>query len=382
MNNFFIFLLATYYCISIYFVLIKDKNKITFSTHNVFALIFLGVYSLLFPFSYYLTEKGFNTPSFSKFILSYNFLDILLYYIVVFVVTHSFLYVLRREKNCFILNKSSLFSSQLFYKIGIIFLIVGCISDFLYFRAYGGYIEYLKYADAIRSGVISVYNKFSFLTIFREFTFISSIIFFSLIDKQSNKKSNMCLFLFLISFVFSMRTLISNRGRLSILLYFLVFIVFYCKKKWNFKYFNIKVLLISMLTIVLSLVCLMAIGNILGRNISTNIFYQLNKELSFVFVDFKATADNLNFKNARFLLDIVYAPCYLLPSSVWIKMGITPASKIMTIFTSGFNKGSGGVYGEMPIDLISLSYMQFGIFGVFIIPVLYAFAYKIKLEKK
>ena len=262
-------------------------------------------------------------------------------------------------------------------------LLVGVLSDFLYLRVYGSYENYLNYSGAIRSGVISVNNPFSFLIVFRSCISISSYIFLSQIKKENIFKK-VSFILFCISFILSIRILYSNRGRVGFVFYFAIIVIYIFKssRKQKDNYITLKTIRVGMIFILLLILGLYLSGVLLKRNSSGSILTQINKEISFVFADFIILQENKDIIDFRHFIDVVLFPIYILPMSFWSsKLGITTASSDLTLLSTGFRKGEGGVYGEMPIDLVSLSYIQVGILGIFVIPMVYAWIYSFVLKR-
>lgn len=231
-------------------------------------------------------------------------------------------------------------------------------------QRYGGYTAYLVYANAVRSGVISVSNPFSFMIAFRDCVVFSSYLFFSQIRKNGKFQFGI-FFLFLAAAFFSMRVLYSNSGRLSILIYFIVLIVYILLNKKTISYVGFKTIIWTIVGGVVFFWALIFVGNLLSRNMSIDITTQITKEISFIYVNFIAELKNLKFENWRFFVDAIIFPIYLLPSSIWkVRFGIETASTLNTFLVSGTVKGAHGVYGEMPVDMVSLSYMQLGFVGI------------------
>lgn len=374
----FILALGIMYFGSLYLVAIKVNGRLSLNLYNIFLFAFAFVYSILFPICYYLTLIGYNITSFSYYIVNFSIGDILLYYLAIFIVTHTVLWAFRKNKlllnSVLTYNSSSKGADRVLY-VAIVMLVLGLVCDHLYLRAYGGYDNYLNYSLALRSGVVLVNNPFSFLIIFRDCIIFSSYLFFSQIRK--NEKFNLVSFvMFLIAFFFTMKVLYSNSGRLSILLYFLILLLFYLCRNKTWKYINLKIMAIGLGVLIIFVWAAFFVGHLLSRNIADNILLQMTKEFSFIFVNFKVQLENLTFDNYRFFIDVILLPVFILPSSIWSsRLGVQTASTLNTIFISGAPKGTGNVYGEMPIDLISLSYMQLGIFGLVVIPLVYSFLF-------
>ena len=372
---YFIIVFAIFYFFTLFIILDRDGYNIKLNAHNVIAFTFILLYVIFFPVCYQLTMNGYNTPSFIEWMKKYTELDIVIYYAFITVVSHVFLFVLRRKNRFIPVYYEDEYSDNKTLYIGIILLIIGLIADYLYLRVYGGYTGYLVYANAVRSGVISVSNPFSFMIAFRDCIVFASYLFFSQI-KKNNIFSFGKLFLFLFSAFFALRVLYSNSGRLSILIYFIVILAYALLNKRDIAYVNFKTIVIAIIGGIAFFVALIFIGNMLSRNISNNMTMQITKEISFIYVNFIGVLRNLKFDDWRFLIDTIIFPIYLLPSSIWkVKMGVSTASTVNTFLVSGTVKGAQGVYGEMPVDFVSLSYMQLGVIGIFILPIVYAFLF-------
>ena len=334
-------------------------------------------YSMLFffPICYQLSVNGYNTKSFSEWIKQYSEISVAVYFLLIAAVSHTFLFVLRR-KNTIIsttyIEDKVVYSERRILYIAILLFGIGLLADYLYLRVYGGYTAYLVYANAVRSGVISVSNPFSFMIAFRDCIIFSSYLFFSQIRKNGKFQFGI-FFFFLASVFFSLRVLYSNSGRLSILIYFIVLIVYIILHKKTISYVGFRTIIWTIVGGIIFFWALIFVGNLLSRNMSTDITTQITKEISFIYVNFIAELKNLKFENWRFFIDTIIFPVYLLPSSIWkVRFGIETASTLNTFLVSGAVKGDSGVYGEMPVDMVSLSYMQLGFIGILFLPIVYA----------
>lgn len=384
----FIISFSILYFSSLILVLKKENNQIINCTYNIILFSFALIFSFLFPINYYLSIKGFNIDLYIDYYKNYKYFEIVLYYISIFASTHAFLFVARKkniltkklfDKNKDDINIQSESSDKKIMIVGIIMLIIGIISNYLYLKVYGGYKNYLNYSSLIRSGIITIKNPFSFLIAFRNFIIFSSYIFLSMIYTNKNKISRY--FLFFLSFIFSLFILYSNKGRISFAIYILVLLGYAFLRKKNVEYINIKTLTKVCLVGIVFLIGIVNVGKILGRNTDGNFLMQLNKEFSFIFLNFKVIFNNLKIENYRLLKDLILFPIYLLPNSIWYgKFNILKCSDINTMFWFGSIKGVGSVYGEMPVDFISISYMQFGFAGIIILPIFYAILFDIVMQ--
>ena len=344
-----------------------------------------GRLGFLFPICSLLTALNFNTSSMQSYINQFDFYEVIFYYLCISLVSIAFFGTLKHKEAYLNIIETDSNSSdndsddKYAFAIALGMLIVGAIADYLYIRVYGSYSNYMNYSGAIRSGVISVHNPFSFLIVFRSCLSFSSFLFLTQI-KSNNKVKFMNLVLFIISCFLSLRVLYSNRGRLGFIIYFAVIFAYILSKRSNRTVFSfsLKTAWKAILIIVLFVVALYVSGEILNRNVSENIITQINKEISFIYSDFIVLIKNDDNTINRWFKDAILFPVYLLPTSIWRnRWGLTTASSDLTLLASGFRKGEGGQYGEMPIDFISLSYMQLGVIGILVIPIVYALLFSL-----
>lgn len=377
------FLLGIMYIVFLSLTLTKNDGQIQINKPNILKLVFAGVYGLLFPLCSLFTALNFNTLSMKSYIQQFDIFEVLFYYFCVSLVTIAFFGTLKQKEGIIESNEVSESdesnNNAYAFVLALGMLLIGAVSDYLYIRVYGGYSNYMNYSGAIRSGVISVNNPFSFMIVFRSCLSFSSFLFLTQI-KKNGKIQIVNLTLFLVSFFLSLRVLYSNRGRLGFIIYFTVIFIYIVseRKKISEFSFSLKTILKAMLFIMIFVIALYFSGELLNRNISENIISQINKEISFIYADFIVIIKNSGEVMSRYFTDTILFLIYLLPTSIWRnKFGITTASSDLTLLASGFRKGEGGQYGEMPIDFISLSYIQLGVIGIFIIPIVYALLFSI-----
>ena len=370
-------LLAAIYLVGTTFLYRKSNGKIEFCLDNIFLLAFQAWVCIVYPVSYLLSSRGMNSEENSASILDITAGGVFLYYLSAFIILFTVLTCLRRKKRyddlrlTITLDKkeNDANDSGYFWIASAVFLI-GVVCDVLYLRVYGGYMNYLQYVNDLRSGVAELYNPLSFLITFRNCVYFASFLYFALMFK--NHKLVFSRFvLFIASFVYSLFILYSNKGRLGFVLYLCTFLVYFLYAKGFLKTINFKMFLKAIPLLAL-FVGLLAVSNVvLDRGTNTNFIASFNREISFPFVNF----ETIVFKSGvnRYFIDTLLWPIFVLPSRIWDSMfGIRTASAMMTLYTAGGFKGEEGIYGEMPIDLISVSYIQLGIVGVFAFALVWA----------
>lgn len=248
-------------------------------------------------------------------------------------------------------------------------LFIGIISYALYSKAYGGFFGLLKYSLAIRSGIMTVNNPFSFLQRFGGLAFFSSFLFFGLLIDKSTAKYHfkLCFLGFTFAFVFSLYVLYSWVGRVAMLTYFTTFILGYtlCNHRSPSNLIGRLFLLVVIFPF-----ALLIVDRVLGRSsISLGAIELLAKELSFPFASYIVQLGQCNY---RLFKDIFVAPLFILPQRIWSGMlNIELASSHNTYVFYGARKGEAGVSGSIPVDMITFAHMQASILGVVLVGLLW-----------
>ncbi len=239
-------------------------------------------------------------------------------------------------------------------------LIVAFVLRYLYVSAYGGFLAYLEYSRAIRSGIFEINNPWSFLQPFGHLALFASYIFWAI--RREGRKTFPSFVGFWLSFSFSIYVLYSWVGRVGFLVYLCIFLLaFIYLKKISAR----KVLIASFVGSLAGLYFLYIISNILEIKGADNFSYYVVREISFPFVSFFAQLERGDYLFRGFS-DLLLAPLYLLPSS-WSVGWLEGAEQVNTLVISGAKKGDYGVTGGIPVDLITLGLMQIHIPGIFVI---------------
>lgn len=372
------------------FVLLRRLSKdILLSADNIVILSVAFFYGIIFPIVYFYSLKNPNSE-YLIIISNYDALDLIIYYICIAAFLVLFVNVFRlsvdkSHSNMLVIEDNNVEcvadkSSQL-YIATILLLVVGVLSDFLYCRAYGGYLGYLEYSGFIRSGITNlISNRWSFLIVFRDCVIIASYLLFSQIKKNDRIQFGR-LSLFVVSFVYSLLILYANKGRISFLIYIAVFLITYVCNKRKIKFFNIKAVFYMVVAFFVFIAGTGWVSGVVSRTSEFSGFNMICNEVAFVFSNFKLLLSKVDIENFRCFIDIVFYPLFLLPSSLWRRIMPDTASDIMTILTFGNKKGQGGILGETPVDAISIGYLQSGIIGVCVFAVFWGFM-SAKLYKK
>ncbi len=239
-------------------------------------------------------------------------------------------------------------------------LLAAIAMQWLYTLAYGGFLGLLSYSLAIRSAVFPVQNSLSFLKPFGGLALFASFGFFGLWLSRHRTLGNAIGFL--LSFCFSLYVLASWLGRVSFGLYFATLILaVFLTHRWRpvAMLFGGSVLLIA---IALGAYYVSVSLNLKSADSLTSFMAQ---EFSFPFVSFFAQLDSGQHLFRAFK-DVIVAPIYLLPSSLWTKW-LVGVSQVNTEVIMGVPKGVQGVTQGVPVDLITLGLMQASLSGVAVI---------------
>jgi len=248
-------------------------------------------------------------------------------------------------------------------------LIVAFVLRYLYVSAYGGFLVYLEYSRAIRSGIFEINNPWSFLQPFGHLALFASYIFWAI--RRESKKTFSNFIGFWLSFLFSIYVLYSWVGRVGFLVYLCIFLLaFIYLKKLSAR----KIIITSAAGSLIGLYLLYVISNVFEIKGADNFSYYLVREISFPFVSFFAQLDHGDYLFRGFS-DLLSAPLYLLPSS-WSVGWLEGAEQVNTLVISGAKKGDYGVTGGIPVDLITLGLMQIHIPGIFVIGIVFGMLLK------
>jgi len=379
LNAITIIILAVFLLLMAFLLLVRTKKGIVLSADNVIVLGVAAIWGILFPIIYFYSLQNPNNR-YLIVISSYSAWDMVRYYVCIGV----FLFFLVKTFRLFS-DESRLISplsddgdggvpdeeSDRLYIASVLLFAVGVISDVMYCWAYGGYLGYLEYSAFVRSGITDlVKNPWSFLIVFRDCVSVSSFLLFSQLRKKGTVQIGRVV-LFVASVIYSLMILFANRGRLSFLIYVVVFLMAYWMNKEKVKVIKIKNVCFVAMAFFATVILLESLSAWMGRTTEFDAIDLMCSEIAFCFSNFKMLLNEMRADNARFFLDIVSYPLFLLPSSLWRKIIPDTASDFMTVLAFGSKKGQDGVLGETPIDSVSIGYLQLGIVGVFVFAVFF-----------
>jgi hypothetical protein len=240
-------------------------------------------------------------------------------------------------------------------------LVLAMLLQGLYTRAYGGFLGVLDYSALIRSALFDrvANNPFSFLQPFGGLAMIAAYGFFGL---WLSGRRNIGIALGLaLSFTFSLYILYSFLGRMGFLIFLAAFpLGVSLARRRN----PLKLILWGLVLFMAILVASYGVSVWLNLKAAGSLTVFLVREISFPFGSFFAQLSNGEHLFRGFI-DFVVAPVYLLPSSLWTSW-LEPVGQVNTAVIMGAPKGQGGVTGGIPVDLLTLGFMQIHIVGVFL----------------
>ncbi|HMR48028.1 MAG TPA: hypothetical protein PKE40_02230 [Arachnia sp.] len=237
---------------------------------------------------------------------------------------------------------------------------VAVLSQYLYTRDYGGFSGVFDYAQQVRAGALdeSVRSRFSFLSPLAGFSMLACYGFFGLFLERSSR--NIRTFLGAAStFAFSLYVLASWQGRVALVVFvgsLLLGVLLFARLN------RLAVILGSGVFFVLGIASVAFVSGLLDRGEETSRLGFFTEQVSFVFSGFWAWAGGTDI-TYRYFYDLVVSPMFLLPSSMTLG-DFTRISDVHTALMLGAAKGSGDIYGAMPLDLMTMGYSQLGLFGV------------------
>jgi len=362
-----IFLGLALFLSCVFFALARGR-KCTYITLLEWAILGIGlIYGLGWVLVVGLTSVGYNAR-WSYHILPFKdsfLIHNLLAFLVVPCVIAGWLIATRISRMGTRLSSVHLsFSPGYLHLCAWILLGISIFLRWFYVKAFGGFIEYLEYSAAIRSGIFQIYNKWSFLqpfsgvAIFSTFLFVASLL--------EDRRNIIKIIGFALSSSFSFYVLYSQLGRLG----FLVFVSTILLSVLYFKEIKPRLLIIGSL---FGAGAMMILAYTISQNFdlkgSDCIQEFVSRELCFPFVSFFTQLDYGEYLYLWFR-DFIFSPLYLLPSSWWGQW-FDEISQINTLVVMGMRKGDFGVTGGIPVDLITLGLMQSSFFGVFVVGALF-----------
>lgn len=250
-------------------------------------------------------------------------------------------------------------------EMGAAWLMLGLavITQWLYTLSYGGFIGALTQSAAFRSGLLTTENRLGFLFPFGSLAYVASFIFFGLL--LAGRRPVRLWISLVLAVAVSLYVLLLRLGRVDALVYLATFLFGYLMYRVNRP---LTLLAISGLGGVAILAGTYWLSLVSGISFTEGLAAFLAKELAFPFVNFleHSAAET----RLRWFYDIVVMPVFLLPESLWAGW-VENVSDVTTTLIKGAPKGTAGVSGGMPVDLLTLGLLQASVLGVLVVGFLF-----------
>lgn len=227
----------------------------------------------------------------------------------------------------------------------------------LYTRAYGGFAGLLSFSLLMRAGLTPVSNPLSFLQPFGGLALFASFGFFGLL--LSRRRSVWIVLGLMLSVPFSLYVLYSWMGRVGFSVYLATFLLGFLLSR---RPHPLTVLVGGGAVMVAVVIGAYYASLWLNLKASQTLETFVARELAFPFGSFFAQLSSGEHL-ARGFKDLALAPVYLLPSSLWTNW-VEEVSQVNTAVIMGAPKGTQGITGGIPVDLLTLGLMQASLPGV------------------
>lgn len=271
----------------------------------------------------------------------------------------------RNDKDLKIIN----IESRSFVVASIILCFIGWFALILWTRVYGMPWDIFPYASQIRSGIVKIDNPFTFVKPLCPILIIASYCFFLILIETKKKNKFIYAIFFIISVIGSVIYSIANDGRLMMILFILVpvlYVIFRKNKKINF----VKLSILAIITLIIlgnldNITYYIRNGKIREKENESSISEIVLNELDFVHMNVINTLymrENGIITEYTWLQDlknIVYS---------WVPERFKPES-VVTLYelnTSKYNNLSG----TLPTDLITAGIYEYGSWLFFILPLI------------
>ena len=359
--------------ISLIYEILDIKKRKSIRIINVFGLMYCltyGFFTSIIMLSYEFTEKQFRRIVYTNTMLNSLWVWLVLALVGYFII--RFVYELKPTKPN-LKHKSATLESdirdcQRLLITSLVCLIIGIISLFLWSYAYGGIFELIKVANTVRSGNNEIKNSLAFFK--HPARIVTLVSYVSIILIQKKYKRNLNVFLFVVSFIFSILYLFASDGRLSMAMYLVILILIGFRIFTDNTKFNKKIFLLC-ITAIFALMLIMRMDFITnyirtGDNLDADsnfVFDSILDEFAYVIVAGQNSSNLWLTEGSPFLIvhDIMsgifaWFPSFIKPGDFINIWDYNTQSCQMTNLYSG----------QWPTDFVSTSIYTLGLFGIFV----------------
>ncbi len=356
------------------FTKINIDKKITIK--SFFELYYLLVYGMVPIVSIiYINQNSYiNYYFFTNNTSYYYYLFVIsvIFYLLFLAYCYLLKYTKKMEKpNVKIIDVSS----SKFFVSTIIISLIGIISIVMWTKVYGMPWDIIKYANIIRSGKSTIYNKYTFL---KPFCSLVIIAFYNNIVMFGKTKFKLINVLNLIvNLFFSIIFLLANDSRMFILIFFLTIFLYF---KNQIVKLNIKTTMLYILLAISVILVLGRLDNITyyirhGQSMKEN---ESNRIVDIVHNEFTYTYRNginvLYFYDMNMLPSIHEMKDLENIALSWVPERFKQNKEGLTKLNTSYYYGISGV---IPTDIITASIYKFHVFGIIIMPLIISFILKL-----
>lgn len=327
-----------------------------------------SIYYVFIPTFYLIFRLIDNIDSQVK--IEYNLERILISFIfsLVFWILYNTSYRLSRKNYIYRVSQIAYpFLKVLF----VLFLVTGSLSLVITVSHFGGFVEVLRYTEAIRAYGIQYFNVPGYLTIFKTLSSLLLIPPFIILFIYKKNWNGLQSVIVVISFIAAMYFLIFNAGRAELLIFILIFVTLYVYLR---KISLAKIFFFGVVAIVAAFYLDTFFWKLsYGSSPSIpSVSFNLTRFLSEFMFPFRnlINSDNINSYAGFSMFKDFYMWIFdLIPQSLFQieKVNYRAPYEIVTMY---YNKDSN-LLGGIPIDLITLFYRQLGLFSLMILSVIF-----------
>ncbi len=372
-------------------VVVKDvlKEKCINSAllFKVIYILTFGIIPFLISFLFVIDDRTFRLRN--VIVLRYDdneAISLCFMAVMAFICFFVFNYSYNKGNKARVVNKKEFLSEKQLVILGIICMTIGIASLFIWTDVFGGPIRFIEYAAAVRGDSDNTWanNQFAMFKHPARLIYPALFLFYTLIANKNSRYKIIEIPLFLINLIFAIILLLDNDGRLTIVSFALIMVLFPIIKKEivgmeGFVFLAIAGLICAIVITQLDSITSYIRSGEFSEEESTPIFTTLVNEFLYVYKsNINASEHNaFTIKHLFWLEDLITGIQAWLPTS--LKFYSTDS-------VWQYNTKYSGSKATVPCDIISEGIYDFGIIGpiifVYIAGKLLAFADKRLLKSK
>ncbi|MDV7750677.1 hypothetical protein [Enterococcus faecium] len=263
-----------------------------------------------------------------------------------------------------------------------IFLVISVVSLIIWASGFGGVSQLILKANSIRAGFITGSNNRAFFKHFVQVSMISSLtaFYYLFLSKDTDRsliKKIYAFLLFILSTIITILYIVANDGRMLAGIFIMMFLLLiikvqYEENKASLSGITIKLLIISVITIILIFNADTILAIFRGGITSTvaqrtGVVEKITNEFSFIITGLSTSISQehlLTFGND--LINGIFA---------WLPTSLKPII-LQDVWDYNTHLLNTGVYGQSPTSIVAQSIYDLDMIGIVIIPTVYGFVVK------